>query len=1035
MEDACKRKKLDLVTVTETWCNARTKVYMEDYNIIRKDRQHGDGERKERGGGVMLMIRNGLKYKHEPIDGPEEVECITINRTRFIVVYSTPPGNVGETLTAIEANMDDNTIILGDFNARHPEIDGGSVENGRGREIAEWMEQVELISLNKTYQPGVTTRVAANGSGSPIDLVLVNRDKVDHHRLQVDPEDLESDHRMVIGTTKTERMERTKPSFAWKRVPQNSEEYRTYFLEKREQISNAITAIERSRSDAQAKVNEAWAMVRAHIIYAARAFVGATPRGPRRHFWWNEEIQKLIQRRHRATERETKAAYKTKIRKAIRESKKRCWEAMIEKIHLQETNLMWSTVKKVTGRSKRREKSSLVELDLFAERWQADPTAPDVELQHYLLEERNEDEFTEEEFKRAWKKRKNGRAAGPDEITTEMLKAGGHGLFKICHDLINMIWRSGEFPSDWRDGNIIPLFKKGSKKEAANYRPITLLNTMAKIYEAVILERLNCEVDERKLLDDYQAGFRNGRSTTTNVMIITEVIRERKANKKTTQLAYLDISGAYDSVSRLGLRNVLAEAQVGVRMHKALTSWLKTSTRRVVSTGDKSRDFEVNHGVPQGSVLSPLLFNLYLDKVMKQAGMEGKGVNYPVNECKEMQQIRIAYLAYADDVVLMAESPNDLQRMVTAVNTTMRKWCLHLSPAKCEYQQIGKRGHKEIKIQTNNGDHQFKETDRAKYLGCYISSRKRSAMKERIKQAEVAAWQLNRIRCKGITIAVSKATLLYKSMVRPIMEYGSIAAQTTERELNLMDKVTAQYLKRWMRLPRNTQTSALMYETGLEPAESRIQQLRANFVLRNYVQERKEWLIYKILEFRRRTYTDNDQDPIAKAWKELTEAKLDPDSNEYKGHKERYAALKQHNANKANELVREKMTKLWTLDGLRNHKPKMQREVYLDQPGGKLWLMLRTNNLLTWQMKKRRHVTPYREGKCKCGEEETYQHLIFYCPYWRDELKQTRQRYQRRPKDVDRLIFRTENKEEINNAIEEIRKAWQHRAAKEQETM
>ena len=158
-----------------------------------------------------------------------------------------------------------------------------------------------------------------------------------------------------------------------------------------------------------------------------------------------------------------------------------------------------------------------------------------------------EREFTSDEVKECVAKLKNRKAAGADEIVNEFLKYGGEGVITMMVDLYNWIWRNEYTPKRWREGVVVNLFKKGDKAEPGNYRGITLLSTVGKIFCRILNDRIGKILEKEDKLSEGQAGFRPNRRCIGHIYTLGKIIQGRKDAGLTTY-CFLDVQKAYDTV-------------------------------------------------------------------------------------------------------------------------------------------------------------------------------------------------------------------------------------------------------------------------------------------------------------------------------------------------------------------------------------------------------------------------------------------------------------------------------------------------------
>ena len=259
-------------------------------------------------------------------------------------------------------------------------------------------------------------------------------------------------------------------------------------------------------------------------------------------------------------------------------------------------------------------------------------------------------------------KMKCGKAAGPSGVVVEMFRASKDLSEKWITDLCNDIIDEGCIPSDWKRSILVPVFKgKGDPMECGSYRAIKLLDQGMKVMERVLESR----VREQVHVDSMQFGFMPGKGTTDAIFVLRQLMEKHLAKRKRLYFAFVDLEKAFDRVPREVVRWALRKAGVEEWLVQAVML-LYTEAQTVVRTeaGD-SKSFEVKVGVHQGSVLSPLLFAVVMDQVTKESR---EGLPWE--------------LLYADDLVLIAPSKEELQRKLEAWRTSLVGKGLKVNAAK-----------------------------------------------------------------------------------------------------------------------------------------------------------------------------------------------------------------------------------------------------------------------------------------------------------------------------------------------------------------
>ena len=315
------------------------------------------------------------------------------------------------------------------------------------------------------------------------------------------------------------------------------------------------------------------------------------------------------------------------------------------------------------------------------EEGQSLPDIPQVNLDS--LNEIMNSIITEEEINKAMKKLNNNKACGDDEIYNEYIKNSQSKMIDIYVKLFNIILDTGTIPESWLSGNIIPIYKnKGSKDDPKNYRPITIISCLGKLFTSILNDRLSKFSDEVNLICENQAGFRKGYSTIDNIFILHSLIDMFKQLKKKLYCIFIDFEKAFDKVWREGLWHKLLANNIGGKVYNIIYNIYQGIKSRISFEGNFSEFFPCNNGLRQGENLSPFLFSLYLNDI------ENFFIQNNVRELTTITEdiaeqlgiyIKLFILLYADDTVLLAESAENLQSILNVFQDYCKLWKLKIN--------------------------------------------------------------------------------------------------------------------------------------------------------------------------------------------------------------------------------------------------------------------------------------------------------------------------------------------------------------------
>ncbi|XP_050563541.1 LINE-1 retrotransposable element ORF2 protein [Spodoptera frugiperda] len=282
-------------------------------------------------------------------------------------------------------------------------------------------------------------------------------------------------------------------------------------------------------------------------------------------------------------------------------------------------------------------------------------------------------DFIQSEIEKAIQSQKTDKAPGPDKITNEILKLviTAPDKLKKLKDMYNTILRTELIPSQWAKSTIVLLHKKGDRDNIENYRPISLMSNLYKVFAKLILNRLTGLFDQQQPME--QAGFRAGFSTIDHMHVLKQLIEKSAEYGKALYIAFVDYSKAFDSIYHNSLWKALVEQGVPKKYIRIIKSIYETSTAQIKleTTGE---EFRIAKGVRQGDPLSPKLFSAILESVFRGLEWENVGIN--------IDGKKLNHLRFADDLVLTADNATTLQHMLQQLSEASRTAGLTMNGSK-----------------------------------------------------------------------------------------------------------------------------------------------------------------------------------------------------------------------------------------------------------------------------------------------------------------------------------------------------------------
>ena len=824
-----------IILLQETFLTQEVKIKLKNYIVIRKDRTR-------HGGGVLVGVEKNIGYTEINIGSNLEVIAINTviqNRIYSIVnIYLPPNRNIcKQELDQLQNKLEKDLIIAGDMNAHHHRWNSPYLNN-RGKIIDEFLEQNHLTVLNNKEN----TYYHHNKQNSNIDLAITNLTNFCKWNYFIHEDLSGSDHFPILMSHKMNKViiSRSFNKINYATINENMSKLQITDNMSIESHNNIIiktlqTALEKTPNSQQ-----------------------NTSKVKKYNVWWNIECKKAVKNRKKAFQKfksypTTKhwLEYKrlTSISKiTINTAKRESFKNFIHNLkHIPTSKELWNKIKMLQNNPVTPTTIMLKEQNCYitenieianilanhfqeisSEKLKSKDFITYKTTQRINLAEKidlnNDNEnynkvLTLKELENALRNIKN-TAPGEDNITYAMIESlNAENKLKILR-LFNDIWTKGVIPQQWKNSIIIPILKNGKNKQDKNsYRPISLTSVLSKIMEKLIKERLIFKLDAESKLYNNQTGFKKDHNTYDSILKLESAIKRNLLENNFTVAIFLDLEKAYDSVYIDGLKLKLEKLNIKGRLLKYLYNFLTNRTFKVRYKENFSAVKNIEYGLPQGTILSPHLFNIMtidlLEILKENATM------------------------YADDLCIW-ESDKDvniaINKLQTKLDTTiewMNKNGFKISKTKTKYiiftHKRKYKLHKGITI----GIEKIEQVNHYKYLGLildqkldwnrhiqYIKNRCKNKMTI-LKYISHRKWGTN----KHLIIKV------YETIVRSIIDYGIFIYYPSLNNTNklILNRIQYEAIRMASGNLKNTIVEVLEGVLGILPIRYRSEKLAFKF--------------------------------------------------------------------------------------------------------------------------------------------------------------------------------------------------------------
>ena len=391
-------------------------------------------------------------------------------------------------------------------------------------------------------------------------------------------------------------------------------------------------------------------------------------------------------------------------------------------------------------------------------------------------------EVTQQDIQNALQKLNINKSQGPDLIHPRLLKELAEQLAYPLKKLFDKTMKDGKIPNQWKCAEVRPIFKKGNRSEAGNYRPVSLTSIICKVFEGFVRDALFKHLLNNKLLSKHQFGFCPGRSCSLQLLVTLQKWFEFLDNNLSMDAVYMDFRKAFDSVPHERLATKLEGYGIKDNVLNWIKDFLYDRKQYVSINGFRSSTLPVTSGVPQGSVLGPTLFIYFINDLplvtelpMEIFADDTKAFNRAINEDDQMK----------------------LQGAIDAMVKWTKMWLIEFNKLKCKVLHAGKANPKyDYHMGAGTDKIVLEETIKEKDLGVFIDPLLTfdDHISETIKKATSMSYLIMRaISYKSPDIMVP----LFKSLVRPTLEYANVVWFPSKRkDIDAIEKVQKRFTKR-----------------------------------------------------------------------------------------------------------------------------------------------------------------------------------------------------------------------------------------------
>ena len=688
-------------------------------------------------------------------------------------------------------------LVCGDFNAKiGPEstlFTYNKRTNRNGTLLLDLMDSHQLYAANLTFQKPqcrLWTFRYPNGNKGQMDYIIARR-KWSKSISNVNAftnifSSLHSDHRPLIAEVQLKLRKSVST------IPKNSNP-NFKLLHGNHDLQHQYTLTVQNRFAALSNTNSV-TPENYHLLEVACTEVGNKLLPPSKPEKWSNiaskpsvmaarnEMHQAISTGNRSAIKQKKTnlqnAYKLEETKLIENKTKQLEQKYFHNQHSE----AWKIVKELSGSSSKTPKSSTIGspaqdksnwlkhfsklLSSTTSNPSPEPPDPIENIVHHTLPI-DTSPFHEDELHKAMKKTKRKTQVGPDNVPLEVWESPL--FFQQLLNLCNLTFINKVKPSNWSKSHIIPIHKKGDKGLPSNYRGISLNTIASKLYNRMILFRIQPHID--KILSWTQAGFRKSRSTLSNILALRRIIEGMRQKNLTLAMVFVDFSKAFDSINREEMFKILEAYGIPKEIVQGIKIIYENNTAAVITPIGLTEYFKITAGIFQGDTLAPLLFIIVIDYILRKTfkTTTDQGIEILPRQGSRQPAENIKDLSYADDVTLLAQSLENAEQLLIKLEKAAAQVGLDINTDKTKVMTVNNTINYQIKT---SKDIPIEETTTFKYLGSNIPD-STTDFNKRKSLAWAAMKKLDKIWKSSIHRSLKIRFFL--SSVESILLYGSEA--------------------------------------------------------------------------------------------------------------------------------------------------------------------------------------------------------------------------------------------------------------------